>query len=100
LRLAGLLVAVAAGLLAAALAGASWASATMVVTHSAEGGELRDGRLILRGVSGRATWATNAGRSGVISVRRLHRRVFPARKPGAVPALGQAGHAEAARLGR
>lgn len=84
LWVAGLAAAVAAGLLAAGLAGASAASAATVVTHSAKGGVFKDGRLTLRGVSGRVTYAISGGRSGTASVRRLHRRVF---LPGA-PATG------------
>ena len=48
-----------------------------VFTHSASSGQLKDGRLTLRGVSGRVTWATNAGRSGVVSVRTLHQLIVP-----------------------
>jgi hypothetical protein len=47
-----------------------------VFTHSAKGGELRGGRLILRGVAGRVTWITNRGGSGTVSVRRLHAMAF------------------------
>jgi hypothetical protein len=78
LRAAGLAVALAAGLLAAGLAGASSASASAatMVTQSAKGGVLKDGRLTLRGVSGRVTYVLNPGRRGTLSVRRLHRRLF------------------------
>ena len=51
------------------------------MSHSAQSGELRGGRLILRGVSGRASYVTDDGRSGTTSVRRLHRRVFLPGKP-------------------
>lgn len=73
----------AAGLVAGllALASASPASAEVVVSHAAKSGELRDGRLILRGVSGRAGYVTDAGRSGTTSVRRMHQRAFPPGKP-------------------
>jgi hypothetical protein len=71
------LAAVAAGLLAAAPAGAEAAAggATMFL-HSAKSGELGGGRLTLLGVGRRVTWATNGGRSGVVTVRRLHRLLF------------------------
>jgi hypothetical protein len=52
-----------------------------VFTHSAKGGELRGGRLILRGVGRRVTWISNRGRSGTVSVRRLHRMAFGHRQP-------------------
>ncbi len=70
-----------AAVLAAGLAGASPASAEVVVSHAAKRGELRGGRLILHGVSGRVSYFTDAGRSGTASVRRLHRRVFLPGKP-------------------
>jgi len=63
------------------MAGASPVFAGVVVSHSAQSGELHGGRLILRGVSGRASYVTDAGRSGTTSVRRLHRRVFLPGKP-------------------
>jgi hypothetical protein len=81
LRVAGLLAVLVAGLLAAGVAGASSASAATGIKHSAKGGELRDGRLILRGVSGRAAYEIEGGRSGTVSVRRLHRRVFLPGRP-------------------
>jgi hypothetical protein len=75
----------AAGLLAAAPAGARAPprDATVFV-HSAKSGELGGGRLTPHGVSGRVTWAHNSGRSGVMSVKRLHRKLFsrsPQRRP-------------------
>jgi hypothetical protein len=93
LRVAGLAVAAAAGLMAAGLAGASEASADVTIEHSAKGGELDGGRLTLRGVSGRAAYATSGGSSGKLSVRRLHRRMFLARKPatGTLRVAGQRG---------
>jgi hypothetical protein len=80
-RIVGL-AAVTAVLFALALAPASAApgDATMFV-QSAARGQLGGGRLVLAGVSGRVSWATNAGRSGVISVRRLHRRLIRPGKP-------------------
>ncbi len=65
-----------AAVLAAGLANASPVFAEVVVSHSAKSGELRGGRLLLRGVSGRASYVTDAGRSGTTSVRWMHRRVF------------------------
>jgi hypothetical protein len=71
-----------AAVLAAVFASASPASADIAVSHSAKGGELRGGRLILRGVSGRVSWwdVSDANSSGTASVRRMHRRLF---RPGA-----------------
>jgi hypothetical protein len=75
-RLSGLVTAVAAGLLAAAAP----ASASTMFVHSARSGELSGGRLTLRGVSPRLTYATDAGHSGTTPVRWMQRRFFP---PGA-----------------
>jgi hypothetical protein len=103
-KVAGL-VAVAAGLLvvAPATAPATPGGATMFV-HSAKAGELRGGRLMLRGVGQQLTWVTNGGRSGVVSVARLHRRLFPAGTPAATGVLHIAGQrprrAVALRLSR
>ena len=70
-------VALAAGLLTPGPATAAAASrGAMVFTHSAESGQLRGGLLTLRGVGSHLTWAHNRGRSGRISVERLHRRLF------------------------
>jgi hypothetical protein len=85
LRVAGLAVVLATALSAAGLAGASVASAATLVTHSAKSGELGGGRLTLHGVSGRVSYAISGGRSGTMSVRRLHRRLF---LPG-LPATGR-----------
>jgi hypothetical protein len=62
--------------LAVGLAGAWEASAATVMTHSAKSGEYKGGRLILRGVGGRVSYAISSGRAGTVSVRRLHRRLF------------------------
>jgi hypothetical protein len=70
--------------LASATAAATPGGAT-VFTHSAKSGELRGGRLTLRGVSRRVTAVTNAGRAGVVSVARLHARLFGS---GVAPATG------------
>jgi hypothetical protein len=80
------LVALVVGLLvlAPATAAATPGGAT-VFTHSAKSGEFRGGRLTLRGVSRRVTAVTNAGRSGVVSVTRLHARLFGS---GIAPATG------------
>jgi hypothetical protein len=76
-RVAGL-AAAAAGLLVAlpATAPAASGGASMFV-HTARSGEVEQGRLTLRGVGRQLTWVTNGGRTGAISVRRLHRRLFP-----------------------
>ena len=98
------LVALAAGLLAAlpATAAAVPGGATVFV-QSAKSGQLRGGRLVLGGVSGRVSWATNSGRAGVISLRRLHRRLIRPGKPatGTLHIAGQRGGQELAfRLSR
>ena len=91
------LVALAAGLLAAlpATAAAVPGGATVFV-QSAKSGQLGGGRLVLGGVSGRVSWATNSGRAGVISLRRLHRRLIRPGKPatGTLHIAGQRGGQE------
>jgi hypothetical protein len=85
---AGLVAVLVGWLLAAAPASAATAK---MFTQSAKGGELKGGRLTLRGVSNRVTYVLNTGRRGTVSVRRLHRRHF---LPG-LPATGTlhvAGH--------
>ena len=93
LRVVGLVVVVGAGLFALAPETASAGSRDAhVFMHSAKSGELRDGRLTLRGAGRRVTWANSRGRTGVIPVRRLHRLLF---SPGTSPATGTlhvAGH--------
>jgi hypothetical protein len=90
---AGLAAVAAGGLLAAAPAGAQPLPRDDVVfVHSAKRGELGGGRLTLHGVSGRATWAHNSGRSGVMTVKRLHRTLFSARTATATGTLHVAGH--------
>jgi hypothetical protein len=59
--------------------------------HSAKSGELQGGRLTLRGVGRRVTWVSNGGRSGVVSVARLHRRLFLPGTPLATGTLHVAG---------
>ena len=63
-----------------------------VYLHSAARGELDGGRLTLRGVSKRLTWAHHSGRSGVMAVRKMHRRVFAGDAPVATGTLHVAGH--------
>jgi hypothetical protein len=91
LRVVGL-VALAAGLFAltAATASAAPRTATMFV-HSAKGGQLGGSRLVLRGVGPRVTWISNRGRSGVVSIKRLHRRLFLPGTPSPVGILHVAG---------
>jgi hypothetical protein len=73
---------VAAGLLAlVAVAVPATSRGATVFTHSAESGQLRDGLLTLRGVGGRVPWAQHGGRSGSVSVVRLHRRLFVPQTP-------------------
>jgi hypothetical protein len=59
---------------------------------------------MLRGVGRQLTWATNGGRSGVVSVARLHRRLFAKGTPAATGLLHVAGRrpgrAVALRLSR
>jgi hypothetical protein len=99
------LVAVAAAVLALApaTAPAIQGGATMFV-HSARGGELKGGRLMLRGVGRQLAWVTNGSRSGVVPVARLHRRLFPTGTPAATGLLHIAGQrprrAVALRLSR
>ena len=63
-----------------------------VYLHSAARGELDGGRLTLRGVSKRLTWAHHSGRSGVMAVKKMHRRVFADDAPEATGTLHVAGH--------
>jgi hypothetical protein len=86
-RLAGL-VAVAAGLLVLSPASVPAApGGATVFVHTAKGGEVKGGRLILQGVGPRLTWVTNGGRTGAVSVARLHRRLFPKQSPAATGVL-------------
>lgn len=90
---AGLALISAAGLLAAAPAGAQAPPReSTVFVHSAAGGELGGGRLTLHGVSRRVTWAHNSGRFGVTAVKRMHRMLFAPRTPAATGTLHVAGH--------
>ena len=85
------LVALAAMLSAVGLS-VSAAEGATVFMHSAKRGELKAGRLLLHGVRGRVTWARDDGRSGVVAVKRLHRRVFMPGVPHATGTLHVAGH--------
>ncbi len=90
-RIAGLVLVV-AGLVGAwpATAPAAPGGATVFV-HSAKSGEIREGRLMLRGVDRQLTWVTNGGRSGAVPVARLHRRLFTKGTPAATGLLHIAG---------
>ena len=80
-----------AAVLAVVLAAAAFAAALVLAAapahgavtfvHSAKSGELRGDRLVLHGIGRRVSWVTNTGRSGVVSIRRLHRRLFLPRRP-------------------
>jgi hypothetical protein len=97
------LVALAAGLLAAPATASAVPGGATVFVQSAKNGQLGGGRLVLAGVSGRVSWATNSGRAGVISLRRLHRRLIRPGKPatGTLHIAGQRGGQELAfRLSR
>jgi hypothetical protein len=59
--------------------------------HSAKSGELRDGRLILRGVSGRVTYLHASGRTATAKLKRVHKGVFLPGRP-ATAVLHVAGH--------
>jgi hypothetical protein len=89
-RRAGLVAALAAGLFAVGLAGAPGASA-LKFKHSAKSAELRDGRLILRGVSGRVSYLASSGRWATARLKRVHMGVFLPGRP-ATARLHEAGH--------
>jgi hypothetical protein len=87
------LVAVTAGWLGAAPASAQTSPGDgTVFVHSAKSGKLDGGRLTLQGVGRRVTWAHKSGRSGVMTVKRLHRRLFSAKTATATGILHVAGH--------
>ncbi|MGH3337791.1 MAG: hypothetical protein ACRDPL_03025, partial [Propionibacteriaceae bacterium] len=69
----------------------SGADGPAMVVHSAKSGELKAGRLILRGVRGRVTWTRNDGSSGVVTVERVQRRLFVPGIPYATGLLHVAG---------
>ena len=82
LRVVGLVGVFTAALVALAPTSAPAApSGARVFTQSGKGGELRGGRVILRGVSRRVTWISDRGASGTVSVRRLHRIAFAQGQP-------------------
>jgi hypothetical protein len=89
-RRVGLVAAVAAALFAAALVGASGASALTFV-HSATSGQLQGGRLILHGVGGRVSYTTPSGRTNTAALEHLHKGVFLPGRP-ATAILHVAGH--------
>ena len=89
---AGLALISAAGLLAAAPAGAQAPPREAVFVHSAARGELGGGRLTLHGVNRRVSWAHNSGRFGVMAVKRMHRVLFTPRLAAATGTLHVAGH--------
>jgi hypothetical protein len=81
-RVVGLVGVFTAALVALAPMSASAApGGARVFTQSGKGGELRGGRVILRGVSRRVTWISDRGGSGTVSVRRLHRMAFAHGQP-------------------
>lgn len=93
--------ALAAVLIVGVLASASLASAAVIVSYSAKSGAFHAGRVTLRGVSGRARYVTDAGRSGTVSLRRLHRRVFlPGRPPTGVLHIAGRSHDLTFRLSK
>jgi hypothetical protein len=86
LTFAGMVVVAAAGLFTLApAAGALPAGSAVVFTHSAKSGELVGGRLTLHGARRQVPWASNGGRSGVASVKRMHSVLF---SPGITSATG------------
>jgi hypothetical protein len=88
----GGLVAVLVGwLLAAPPASAGVFRDADVYVQSAKSGELGGGRLTLRAVGRRVTWAAHPGRFGVVSVKRLHRLLFTPSTPSATGTLHVAG---------
>jgi hypothetical protein len=76
----------------AAAAATPSASGTVFV-HSARSGELGGGRLTLRGVGRLVTWSQPSGRSGVLSITRMHRLLFGSGNPaiGTLHVAGQRG---------
>jgi len=64
-----------------------------VFVHSARSGELGGGRLALRGVGRLVTWSQPSGRSGVLSITRMHRLLFGSGNPaiGTLHVAGQRG---------
>ena len=99
LRVVGVVLA-AVGLFALLPMSAS-AGSGMVLVHSAASGELQGKRLTLRGVGRHVTWVHNGGRSGRVTIRRMHRRIFIRTATGTLHVAGHSGGQEPAfRLSR
>ncbi len=84
--------AVAAGTAAAPASAKAPPAGHTVFVHSALSGKLGGGRLTLRGVGRRVTWAHESGRSGALLVERMHRLLFTSGRPSATGTLHVAGH--------
>ena len=78
---------------AAAVSAQTPSAGGTVFVHSAQSGELGGGRLTLRGVGRLVTWSQPSGRSGVLSITRMHRLLFSPGKPatGTLHVAGQRG---------
>jgi hypothetical protein len=87
LRVVGLVVVAAAFFVLAP----ATARGDIAFVHSATSGKLGGGQLTLHGVGRRVSWIANSGRSGVVSIARLHRRLFLAATPRATGTLHIAG---------
>jgi hypothetical protein len=104
-RVAGLVVVLAAGLvaLAPATASAEGFRDAHVYVQAAKRGELGAGRLTLHGVRRRVTWAAHPGQFGDVNIKRLHRLLFTRRTMSATGTLyvpGQRGGEPVMRLSR
>jgi hypothetical protein len=84
---------VGAGPAAAAVSAQTPSAGGTVFVHSAQSGELGGGRLTLRGVGRLVTWSQPSGRSGLLSITRMHRLLFSAGDPatGTLHVAGQRG---------
>jgi hypothetical protein len=87
---------VGAGPAAAAVSARTPSAGGTVFVHSAQRGELGGGRLTLRGVGSLVTWSQPIGRSGVLSITRMHRLLFSSGNPatGTLHVAGQRGRDE------
>jgi len=85
-------------LLAVASATVSAEPRATTFVHSAKSGELQGGRLTLRGVRRNVTWVDHVGRSGVLPVATLHRRLFARAAPPGWPGSNRSLPAPAALL--
>jgi hypothetical protein len=93
LRLAGLALAAACLVALMPATAAATPGGARTFEHSAKSGELKDGRLTLRGVGRKVTWATNDGSgSGSVRIRRLHRVLFHPLLPPLTGTLHITGH--------